>query len=625
MAEQRLRHSGLSAAQRVRTTGQHYQVASLVAQLGTAYDYRHRSTNSVGNSAYSNVVTVTTVEALTLYAEFATDTNLAVTNFSDTFVAADVSGGRIQKTWAFNRDAFGRATKVRFTTTGTLPAPLQLNTDYYLSQESGALVVYPVAPELSPNNDTPLFPTNDTMLPADYYRYQRGAISLTDGGTGTHTCTAQTMVHEWKDKTGNLAQFARSTSNLNELPLRGNVGGFPSIYFEGFLSRDPNFSHGESDGKSLTLDMLGANTKLAMAQSMCDKRFIYSISVVQLQDNAPAPQVGSLVMQPSAFNTTTGVITRTSHLLTPTGFPVVIRNWGGSVPAGFTNGTTYFARSLSSTTFALYPTRADAVADTNRIIPTTQGSGDIVIHTPADARLAQERSFIYTIDEPVGAAQHLIAPSYTEETGHGEISRIAADVTFGWVNANGEVREVLRNDVNLNGRAIPVRLMMAEGATIPTGLVNKTQTYWAVRVGNATGANRARLFSSQAAAQAWIDAGQPSAVASGQVVPTANFEGLVEWALVNNQVIMRNTTDLHSSDFIPKNQIIVHAVLLDTNNPSGTVTTQLYSSGINGSITNIHNAVAYTARAKGVYPVGSARTNQNIVLANAAQPHRAGH
>ncbi|TAF36419.1 MAG: hypothetical protein EAZ66_07620, partial [Alphaproteobacteria bacterium] len=26
-----------------------------------------------------------------------------------------------------------------------------------------------------------------------------------------------------------------------------------------------------------------------------------------------------------------------------------------------------------------------------------------------------------------------------------------------------------------------------------------------------------------------------------------------------------------------------------------------------------------------VYPVGSARTNQNIVLANAAQPHRAGH
>lgn len=61
-------------------------------------------------------------------------------------------------------------------------------------------------------------------------------------------------------------------------------------------------------------------------------------------------------------------------ILQTTGTPVRVSS-SGTLPAGLSAATTYWTRSAGSTLFRLYPTLADAVANTNQINLTSDGTG----------------------------------------------------------------------------------------------------------------------------------------------------------------------------------------------------------------------------------------------------------
>lgn len=78
----------------------------------------------------------------------------------------------------------------------------------------------------------------------------------------------------------------------------------------------------------------------------------------------------------SSINTDSGAInTTTAHGLT-TGSPVVINtDSGGTQPGGVSPTTVYFARGISSTEFTIHTTAAGASANTDKIVPSSAGSG----------------------------------------------------------------------------------------------------------------------------------------------------------------------------------------------------------------------------------------------------------
>lgn len=83
-----------------------------------------------------------------------------------------------------------------------------------------------------------------------------------------------------------------------------------------------------------------------------------------------------------------------------TGIPVNITS-NGTMPGGLDANTPYYARGLTTTTFTLHPTLADANANTNAITPSSAGSGTIIMSTSGD--------LYYSIDgvhpKPAGTGQ----------------------------------------------------------------------------------------------------------------------------------------------------------------------------------------------------------------------------
>lgn len=79
----------------------------------------------------------------------------------------------------------------------------------------------------------------------------------------------------------------------------------------------------------------------------------------------------------STVNDTTDVITTSAAHGMTTGDAVMISTDSGSIPTGLVSTTIYFARVLTTTTFTLHPTSADAVSNLNMVNMTSQGSGTL--------------------------------------------------------------------------------------------------------------------------------------------------------------------------------------------------------------------------------------------------------
>jgi hypothetical protein len=114
----------------------------------------------------------------------------------------------------------------------------------------------------------------------------------------------------------------------------------------------------------------------------------------------------------------TNTITLTGHSFT-TGDAVVYSNGGGVAPTGLTNTFFYFVRRIDANTVKLFNTIADAVANTNPVVITTQGSGSAMtlVKTTPTAPIVRKIAAIgsdtqITVDRPYTSTYSAVSYSY---------------------------------------------------------------------------------------------------------------------------------------------------------------------------------------------------------------------
>lgn len=86
----------------------------------------------------------------------------------------------------------------------------------------------------------------------------------------------------------------------------------------------------------------------------------------------------------NTFDNLTDTVTQAAHGYTTGDGPFVYTNAGGDLPTGIEADTPYWVDVLTTSTFQLYPTKEDALATTNVVTFSTDGTGVTSISEGAD-------------------------------------------------------------------------------------------------------------------------------------------------------------------------------------------------------------------------------------------------
>lgn len=603
--------------------------------------------------------------------------NTATGNLTTASLALGITVGTSGGAW--NATQFNSsATEVFFTSTGTLPAPLVANTPYYLRENGIELEIYPkdaqtdggIVPYTAPIGDCP---------PAMSWMLGKRRIVLTTQGTGTHTITTKPLVTKVVSQTPIGVTFEPEQGTLNgysEL-LVNPTNGKKYLSLKGTLSKDLRFAGMEGGGKCLSLQ--GGNLfKLAFSQGLSDKRYLWMATLIQPRHQAYAANA-QVILSASNINTTTGVFTKptnpvaTNHSFN-TGDPVGIQPVeSATLPTGLVawnpatpTANQYFVRSLSTTTFQLHPTLADATANTNVIIPSNAGSGDFVVFETRDLLGVPYNHINVDLNypginnsasgNPYQSSQHLISPTTRVSIGtsngyfhNGTTTPCYFASTKAWrgVVVTGPARNNIAPPVNT--APIKVRLRMGASATVPSPL-NQTTDYWAVpRLVNTNGTDNtsddAYLFDTEQKALNWIailvpaeaqaKAGNSTSLTNAitalntQIVGSNNGIGSMVWYRTDNAVTNVGIDSAYQCPIlpaIPTDKPIIQVMMWDADNPSATH--WLFSQGVNDvdNITKnlLANITGQDVRTKGVIPSQWASSQMNSFIGRPAQNHRPG-
>lgn len=284
-------------------------------------------------------------------------------------------------------------TWVVFTTTGTLPAPLAEGTDYYLGQVSGNTT----------NATAKVYPTiRDAME-------NTNAINITTAGTGTHTITAPNPCW-WRMMDRYLNNLRGPENKLltvvvfvgtNSIAYNGSqaVTGAGSIVEAQLVPYMTKLRSKLRTGDTVLFvtpivrsSTSGLNNRLAEFRDYIIANRV-ALGIDKVYDPGTHQVFGKNVFALTSLetnytiraaaadvNTTTNTITRnaagdTLWDSTWNGQPMRCSpGASGALPAPLDANTVYFIGSITATTFKLYPTRTDALAGTNEIDLTTQGT-----------------------------------------------------------------------------------------------------------------------------------------------------------------------------------------------------------------------------------------------------------
>lgn len=109
------------------------------------------------------------------------------------------------------------------------------------------------------------------------------------------------------------------------------------------------------------------------------------------------------------FDNTTNTVTLAAHGFTTGQGPFVLGNAGGALPAELDSATDYWVNVTDANTFTLHLTEADALAGTNAVAFTDNGTGTHSIYVGADpldifeamksGKTAEQIASLQTIDE----------------------------------------------------------------------------------------------------------------------------------------------------------------------------------------------------------------------------------
>ena len=376
---------------------------------------------------------------------------------------------------------------VFFSSTGTLPAPLQADTPYYISPNGGG--GYDVYPEMSDTDHTNM-PSQvyfEEPMPAQNFIELTNKINLTTQGTGTHRIYSEPLIDKIFDRLGSGCTIQNRVLNDRQSGMRVQIDGNGRHVVSREIARDPRANEGGTYNLYGPSPVQGGISTTLARQAVTNRRAGWVTHVARIIPNNNR-NIRKNILAPTAVNTTTGVITYDNiNGRFATGDRVKFKAppAGNAIPAGFTAGTSYYVRlGAGGTSYTLHPTALDATNNTNPIIPTTQGAGIFVLFAPERVGDGHRQMFFLEWLEANGGANFITSfPKYSGPTNRGIV--VAANWTLsddGSSPENGDIlgqkpfRDLTRIEIWFAPEATrPVRLdtglPLADGFYYVTGYV----------------------------------------------------------------------------------------------------------------------------------------------------------
>lgn len=317
-------------------------------------------------------------------------------------------------------------TRVRFSSTGTLPSPLNGVDYYYLCPHgNGGYELYPECTQANWGTMVLNLRNNlveESPLPAQNFFQKANRVIFTSQGSGTHTVYSPELVKEMPNMiAGGVCSVGTvSTNKHDRFEIEVDTSGKKAINSRRLL-RDFNingvfdiYGHGKdiiasNSADYVTLQNFTRNKRTLMLTTVMEQRETDNVGLLK------APILATNV------NTATGVLTyvgsNNAHAFT-TGRMVILREFpAGALPTGFSTatvnpdrtitGSIYYARSVTATTLTLHATSGDATTNTNVIIPTTQGTNGFTVVAIQQSSDRERMRFISEIRQPTFTANSL--------------------------------------------------------------------------------------------------------------------------------------------------------------------------------------------------------------------------
>lgn len=561
---------------------------------------------------------------------------------------------------------------IRFTSTETLPAPLQLNTDYYCRKNTAGteIEIYPVS-STSSGRTVEFHPAPMQQYPATEFYFGLNKIALTTGGSGTHTISTNPLHVSIPSRTSFALDITNSNTNLNHKnEILTDGSSIKYLRLEGPLAQLRGFGGSgttNSVGNPGFPDTLAKRTEATIpnitdySNFFVGKRWMYLIAGASFLKNTIV-NVRRRVLQPSNVNTN-GTLTFTllgGHgLSTAAASPtevLLVPTTGSTLPVGMPSSA--WARGNTATTFTLYPTMADATAGTNLITYTNTGSGLFIcidkndIYAKPDSQYWLTVDFPQYADYPAGSGNGSAAQRVLSIVGsagfYGNLVNIGPTPTQ-TATLCDSLKRIPGIMVTGNGgttttatpvqKAYPVRCIT--NGTYPTitdsigGQLSPFTTYWAVPLNNSS-SNLCWLFRTKALADAWVatnpaNSGNPT---NGMTLSNTGFNGRLQWFLASDDTSLEYSC-VSQSDIIPSagntagrypllpHKKIVYSLIVDCNDPLETFWT--YSIYINTTLLYKGLFNNSDVRNKGLLVFNSAKTGSGtVIIGSPAQDHLGG-
>lgn len=306
----------------------------------------------------------------------ADDPNMVTETINEAFAPAAVDTST--NTIALTTTGFTRASNYQFgtfylSTTGTLPAPFVTGVPYIgVNDGSGNYSFYDVASDADYSRFTG-YDQGETILTGYFYMLQRDQIDITTQGTGTHTISTDPLITTIKNKKDN-STFFETTTRANKFRLMTDGDG-PYIFHEGATALSTT-TFSEQEGNLLS----DAYTPAQVGDFFENNRFLYAVCAIEPLPN-PYYSKDRVFLLPSAINTGTGVFTQNNHgFVTGSEVNFDVMSDVGSLPTPTVSfAANIYVRAVTTGTYALYPTSADAIADTNRYVYSANGTGVLAV------------------------------------------------------------------------------------------------------------------------------------------------------------------------------------------------------------------------------------------------------
>lgn len=511
--------------------------------------------------------------------------------------------------------AKGRGTPVYFSTTGTLPAPLAVDTPYYLIPVTGGYKVYPLAVDA----DAPSLPggvLGEKIMPAQNAAQAVNNIVFTSGGSGTHTLYSQSLVSTLMDMSGNgynsVAPSTTEKHSFLELVTDENSKQFVRNVI---TMREPFVGSYNAYGKILF--QTPSTKRIESRQRVAEKRVVYQIFVGRVRSfherqvvkfmPSPADMPGNNQIPYAIDPYTHATESRMSNKIV-TGDLINCKAYPGStLPAPLAANQDYYARKVDAKFLTLHPTAADATNNTNVIALTTQGTGTFMFWAPKRVGDARRWSFFAEVLAPNSGGNTLSARLQEPVPSTASIVKIATAFVVSGSN-NGNIAG-FANIPELS----PVILWTPPRSVLPAPLQAGVK-YWVTKTPGSS--SNGRLHTTLASAQASVGVAT-SACSCIKYTAAGDGEMLTSYDDGASGIAYGTLTSAPQefTTRMPLGPLAVYVFKIDFNDPSQSA--PLGTLGINQAVTESK----LLGFAKGLTPAFVDDNQKSWTMFNSAQGH----